>query len=68
MAKKSASYRVASNCLGGGGPHTNQMQTLLEIIISYISSASSSYWERIRMSYQWRRVFELNRLGAVSKS
>jgi hypothetical protein len=25
--KKSASYRVSSNCLGGG-PHTNQMQTL----------------------------------------
>ena len=26
--KKNASYRVSSNCLGGGGPHTNQMQTL----------------------------------------
>ena len=29
--KKCASYRVSSNCLGGGGggPHTNQMQTLI---------------------------------------
>ena len=28
--KKSASYRVSSNCLGGG-PHTNQRHTLVGV-------------------------------------
>ena len=31
-AKKSASYRVSSNCLGGG-PHTNQRHTLFVVAV-----------------------------------
>ena len=41
-AKKSASYRVSSNCLGWGGPHTNQMQTLYKIFVQGLALSEAS--------------------------
>ena len=39
--KKSASYRVSSNCLGGG-PHTNQRHTLPKIYANRNFASSSN--------------------------